>query len=47
MRHAATAGCCLSTVAIFRQPSILRNVICLPARRLKSRTTAAPSPPRL
>src|SRR5437879_2415710 len=41
MRHAATAVCWLSTEAIFRQPSILRNLICPLATRLKSRTTAA------
>src|SRR5438445_13674709 len=43
MRHAATAVCWLSTVAIFRQPSILRNPICPLATRLKSRTSAASS----
>jgi hypothetical protein len=26
--HAAAAGCWLSTAAIFRQPTILRNLIC-------------------
>jgi hypothetical protein len=35
--------CRLSTAAIFRQPSILRNVICPLATRLKSETTAASS----
>jgi hypothetical protein len=34
MRHAATAVCRLSTVAIFRQPSIRRNLICPLATRL-------------
>src|SRR6266567_1653665 len=43
MRHAATAVCWLSTAAIFRQPSILRNLICPLATRLNSRTTAASS----
>src|SRR5439155_11911804 len=41
--HAATAVCWLSTAGIFRQPSILRNLICPLATRLKSRTTAASS----
>jgi hypothetical protein len=40
--HAA-AVCWLSTAAIFRQPSILRNLICPLATRLKSRTNAASS----
>ena len=40
MRHAAT-GDGLSTVPIFRQPSILRNLICPLATRLKSRVSAA------
>src|SRR5207302_6119165 len=35
--HAATAVCWLSTVAIFRPPSILRNRICPLATRLKSK----------
>jgi hypothetical protein len=43
MRHAATAVCWLSTVAIFRQPSILRNLICPLATRLNNRTSAASS----
>ncbi len=38
--HAATAVCWLSTAAIFRQPSILRNLICPLATRLKSKPTA-------
>src|SRR5436189_387321 len=41
--HAATDVFWLSTVAIFRQPSILRNLICPLATRLKSRTSAASS----
>jgi len=41
--HAATAVCWLSTVAIFRQTSIRRNLICPLATRLKSRTSAASS----
>src|SRR5207244_7062328 len=41
--HAATVGCWLNTVAIFRQPSIRRNLICPLATRLKSRTSAASS----
>src|SRR5437879_4594035 len=43
MRHAAPAVCWLSTVASFRQPSILRNLICPLATRMKSRTSAASS----
>ena len=39
---AARGVCCLSTVAIFCQPSILRNLICPLASRLKSSTTAVP-----
>jgi hypothetical protein len=35
--HAATAVCWLSTATIFRQPSILRNLICPLATRLKAR----------
>src|SRR5713226_1058847 len=42
-RHAATPVCWLSTAAIFRQPSIRRNLICPLATRLKSRTRAASS----
>jgi hypothetical protein len=41
--HAAIAFCWPSTSAIFRQPSILRYLICPLATRLKSRTTAASS----
>src|SRR5436853_7295272 len=41
--HAATTACWLSTLAIFRHPSILRNLICPLATRLKSKTGAAPS----
>src|SRR5438477_2124869 len=41
--HATTAVCWLSIAAIFRQPSILRNLICPVATRLKSSTTAASS----
>ena len=41
--HAATVVCWLSTAAIFRQPSIRRNLICPLATRLKSRTSAASS----
>jgi hypothetical protein len=37
-RHAATV-CSLSTVAIFRQPSILRNLTGPPATRLRRRRT--------
>src|SRR6266851_2341827 len=40
-RYTVTAACWLSTAAIFRQPSILRNLICPLATRLKSRTRAA------
>src|SRR5262249_42470306 len=40
-RHAAT--CRFSTAAILPQPSILRNLICPLAMRLKSRTSAASS----
>ena len=43
MPHAATAVCWLSIAAIFRQPSILRNLICPLATRLKSRISAASS----
>jgi hypothetical protein len=39
-RHAATVVCRLSTVAIFCQPSILRNLICPLATRLNSKTYA-------
>src|SRR6059036_1964534 len=39
--HAAAAVRWLSTVAIFRPPSILRNMICWLAIRPKSRTSAA------
>ena len=42
MDHAAADGR-LSTVAIFRQPSIRRNLICPLATRLKSNTIAASS----
>jgi hypothetical protein len=42
MGHAAADGR-LSTVAIFRQPSIRRNLICPLATRLKSKTIAASS----
>jgi hypothetical protein len=35
--------CWFNTAAIFRQPSILRNLICPLRTRLKSRTTAASS----
>ncbi len=42
--HAATPVCWLSTAAIFRLPSILRNLICRLATRLQSRTSAASSP---
>src|SRR5437870_10833021 len=41
--HAATAVCWLSIAAIFRQPSIRRNLICPVATRLKSSTMAASS----
>src|SRR5207245_3758425 len=41
--HAATDVFWLSTVAIFCQPSTLRNLICPLATRLKSRTTAESS----
>src|SRR6266481_7882551 len=41
--HAATAVCWLNTAAIFRQPSIFRNLVCPLATRLKSRTSAASS----
>src|SRR5438132_543858 len=41
--HAATAACWLSTLAIFRHPSILRNLICPLATRLNSRISAASS----
>src|SRR5204862_6186755 len=41
--HAATNVFWLSTVAIFCQPSILRNLIWPVATRLKSSTTAASS----
>src|SRR3989449_8375320 len=41
--HAATDLCWLSTAPIFCQPSILRNLICPLATRLKSRTSAASS----
>ena len=41
--HAAIRACWPSIVAIFRQPSILRNLICLLATRLKSNTSAASS----
>src|SRR5512132_2312751 len=41
--HAATDVFWLSTVAIFCQPSILRNLIWPVATRLKSSTTAASS----
>ncbi len=43
MRHAATTVCWLSTAAIFRHPSILRNLICPLPTRLKSRVRAASS----
>ncbi len=43
MRHAATTVCQLRTAAIFRQPSILRNLICPLATSLNSRTSAASS----
>src|SRR5437899_9852439 len=39
----STDKCWWSTVAIFRQPSILRNLICPLATRLKRRTMAASS----
>jgi hypothetical protein len=39
--HAATSLRWLSTAAIFRQPSILSNLICPLATRLKRRTSAA------
>ena len=42
-RHAATAVWWLSTGAIFRQPSILRNLICPLATRPKSRINVASS----
>src|SRR2546430_95989 len=41
--HAATAACWLSTLAIFRHPSILRNLICPLATRLNSRISAVSS----
>ena len=41
--HAASVLCWLSTAVIFRQPSILRNLIWPLATRLKSRTMAASS----
>ncbi len=41
--HHAAAGCWLSTVAIFRQPSILRNLIYPVTTRLKSKTRALSS----
>ena len=41
--YGATDVYWLSTLAIFRQPSILRNLICPLATRLKSRTNAASS----
>jgi hypothetical protein len=41
--HAATAVCWFNTAPIFCQPSILRNLICPLATRLKSRTSAASS----
>ena len=37
--HAATGGRLLSTAAIFRQPSILRNLVCPLATRLKKTGT--------
>ncbi len=40
--HAAITVCWLRTLAIFRQPSILRNLIWPLATRLKRRTTSAP-----
>jgi enamine deaminase RidA (YjgF/YER057c/UK114 family) len=42
IRHAATAVCWLSTAAILRQPSILRNLICPLATRLKSKVKSSP-----
>src|SRR5438128_3358240 len=42
IRHAATAVCWLSTAAILRQPSILRNLICPLATRLKSKVNSSP-----
>src|SRR3989449_10846288 len=41
--HAATDLCWLSTAPIFCQPSILRNLICPLATRLKSRISAVSS----
>src|SRR5437870_10025236 len=41
--HAAAGARPLSTAAIFRQPSVLRNLICPLATRLKRRTSAASS----
>ena len=41
--HAATPVCWFNTAPIFCQPSILRNLICPLATRLKSSTTAASS----
>src|SRR5262249_40989553 len=41
--HGATAQCWVNTGAIFFQPSVLRNLICPLATRLKSRTSAASS----
>src|SRR3989442_9390506 len=41
--HAATTVCWLSTAGIFFHPSILRNLICPLATRLKSSTSAASS----
>ena len=43
MRHAATDERWLSTVAMCRQPSIRRSLICPLTTRLKSRTSAASS----
>jgi hypothetical protein len=37
------ALCCLSTMAMFRHPSIFRNLICMLATRLKSNISAASS----
>jgi hypothetical protein len=42
--HAAAGVSWLSTAAIFRQPSILRNLICPLTTRLNRRTRAASSP---
>jgi hypothetical protein len=41
--HAATAARLPSIAAIFRQPSILRNLICPLATRLNSSTSVASS----